>query len=223
MAQDIAQGDLWKLVNCSPQIRDYALDVLIHFLLPIATEVVTAEVLRIEAAFGGDRAGQTTLVKSYTHDDPDVVALAGWKERVFRALLKNVVDDLNRIHEAAFDQSERVVWPMIVDRDPEKANLALLFESLDGLGPVALPNPLIIPDMELLNIEGLGPKIAQTLLSTCLDVGAWKGLFDWDSWLCRPLTILWGDLGRHDNSCVRVVAQDLSDELFTVSLYESQR
>src|SRR5207302_5789961 len=116
--------------------------------------------------------------------------LAGGKERVFRALVKHVVDDLNGIHEAGFDQPERVVRLMIVDRDPKKANLPLLFESLDGLGPVSLPNPLIVPDMELLNIKGLGPQIAQTLLGTFLDVVAWKGLFDWDSCGCRPLAIL---------------------------------
>src|SRR5947209_12880497 len=107
---------------------------------------------------------------------------------------------------------------MIINRDPEKANLPLLFESLDGLRPVSLPNPLIIPDMELLNIKGLGPKIAQTLLSTCLDVGAWKGLFDWDSGRCRPQAIFWGNLGGDDNPCVWFVAQNLSDKLFAVPL-----
>jgi len=146
------------------------------------------------------------------------VVSAGWKERVFWALLKNVVDDLNRIHEAGFYQSESIVWLMIVNRDPEKANLPLLFESLDGLTPVSLTNPLIIPDMELLNINGLGPKVAQTLLGTFLDVGAWKGLFDWDSCLCGPLAILWWNLGSHDNTFVWVGAEDLPDKPFAVPL-----
>src|SRR5439155_25558233 len=222
ITQDIAQGDLWKLINCNPQIGDHVLDALVHFLLPIAPEVVTAEILRIEAAFGGDRACQTTFVEGNTHDDPDAVLVASWKERVLWALLKNVVDNLNRIHEAGFYQSERVVWLKIVNRDPKKANLPLLFESLDGLRPVSLPNPLIIPDMELLNIKSLGPKIAQTLLGTFLDVGAWKGLFDWDSCRCRPLAILWGNLGGHDNLFVCVCAQDLSDQLFAVPLTIAQ-
>ena len=190
MTQDVAQGDLWQLINGDPQIGDDVLDVLVHFLLAITPEVVTTEILRIEAAFGGNCTCETTFVEGNTHDDPDVVLLAGGKERVFGALVKYVVDDLNRIHEAGFDQSERVVRLMIVDRDPEKANLPLLFESLDGLSPVSLPNPLIVPDMELLNIKGLGPKISQTLLGTCLDVGARKGLFDWDAGRGRPLAIL---------------------------------
>ena len=190
MTQDVAQGDLWQLFNGDPQIGDDVLDVLVHFLLAITPEVVTTEILRIKAAFGGNCTCETTFVEGNTHDDPDVVLLAGGKERVFRALVKHVVDDLNRIHEAGFDQSERVVRLMIVDRDPEKANLPLLFKSLDGLSPVTLPKPLIVPDMELLNIKCLGPKISQTLLGTCLDVGARKGLFDWDAGQGRPLAIL---------------------------------
>src|SRR5204863_140836 len=135
--QDVAQGDLWKLINCNPQIGDNVLDALVHFLLPIAPEIVTAEILRIEAAFGGDRACQTTFVEGNTHNDPDVVVSAGWKERVFWALLKNVVDDLNRIHEAGFYQLESIVWLMIVNRDPVNANLPLVL----GTDPARLANP----------------------------------------------------------------------------------
>src|SRR5438105_409598 len=152
MTQDVAQGDLWKPINYRSQIGDDVLDVLVYFLLPIPPEVVTAEIPRIEVAFGGDRARQTPFIEGNTHDDSDVVLLTGWKECVFWALLKNIVDHLNGIHEASFYQPERVIWLKIVNRDPEKANLALLFESLDGLSPISLPNPLIIPDMELLNI-----------------------------------------------------------------------
>jgi hypothetical protein len=216
ITQDVAQCDLWKLTNCFPQIGYNVLGTLVHFLFPVVPEVATAEILRIEVAFRGDRACKTTFVKGNTHDYPDVVVLAGWKERIFWALLKNVVDDLNRIHDAGFYESERVVWLMIVNRDPEKANLPLIFESLDGLRPISLPNPLIIPDMELLKINGLRPKIVQTLLGTFSDVGAWKGLFDWDSVLGRPLAILWWNLGGHDNTFVWVVAQDLADKLFAV-------
>ena len=121
MTQDIAQGDLWQLINGDPQIGDDVLDVLVHFLLAITSEVVTTEILRIEAAFGGNCTCETTFVEGNTHDDPDVVLLASGKEPVFGALVKYVVDDLNCIHEAGFDQSERVVRLMIVDRDPEKA------------------------------------------------------------------------------------------------------
>src|SRR5437764_12150374 len=164
ITQDIAQSDLRKLINCNPHIGDHVLDALVHFLLPIAPKIVTAEILRIEAAFGGDRACQATFVEGNTHNDPDVVVLAGWKERVFWALLKNVVDDLNRIHEAGFYQSESIVWLMIVNRDPEKANLPLLFESLYCLTPVSLTYPLINPDMELLHIYDLLPNCTQSQL-----------------------------------------------------------
>src|SRR5215469_7286202 len=218
MTQDVTQGDLWQLINGRPHIGDQVLDVLIHFLLAIPPEVATAEILRIKATFRGHHACQAPFVEGHPHDDPDVVLLTGWKERVFWALLKNIVDHLNRIHQASFYQPQRVVWLKIVDRDPEKANLALRFEPLDGLEPVSLPHPLIIPDMELLKIKGLDPKIAQTLLGTCFDVGAWKGFFDWHSCRCRPLAILWGNLGSEDNPFVRVVAQDLSNQSFAVPL-----
>src|SRR5216684_3004466 len=99
MTQDVTQCDLWKLINGRSQIGDHVLDALVHFLLPIPPEVVTAEILRIEAAFGGDRACQTTFIEGNTHDDPDAVLVASWKERVLWALLKNVVDHLIPIHE----------------------------------------------------------------------------------------------------------------------------
>src|SRR5437764_12287175 len=110
MTQDVAQCDLWKLINCSPQIGDHVLDALVHFLLPIAPEVVTAEILRIEAAFAGDRACQTTSVDGNTHNDHDAVVSAGSKERVFLSLRSNVVDDDNRIHRAATCSSQCIAW-----------------------------------------------------------------------------------------------------------------
>src|SRR2546430_440453 len=84
MTQDVAQGYLWKLINCNPQIGDNVLDVLVHFLLPITPKVATAEILWIEAAFGGDPACQTTFVEGNTHNDPDVVVVASLKERILR-------------------------------------------------------------------------------------------------------------------------------------------
>src|SRR2546423_9160196 len=102
MTQDITQCDSWKLSDCGSQIGDHVLDALVHLLLPISPEVVPAEILRIEAAFGGESACETTFVERHTDDDPDVVLLTSWKECVFWALLKNIVDDLNRIHQASF-------------------------------------------------------------------------------------------------------------------------
>src|SRR5262249_31706930 len=166
MTQDVPQGDLWQLINGRSYIGDQVLDVLIHFLLPTPPEVATAKILRIKATLGGHHACQTPFVEGDSHDDPDVVLLTGWKERVFWALLKNIIDYLNGLPQASFYQPQRVVWLKIVDRDPEKANLALRFEPLDALSPVSLPHPLIIPDMELLKVKGLCPKIAQALLGT---------------------------------------------------------
>ncbi len=159
MTQDVAQSDLWQLINGRSQIGDQVLDMLIHFLLPIPPEVATAEILRIEAALGGDRACQTPFVKGNPHDDPDVVLLTGWQEGVFWALLKNIVDHLNRIHQAGFYQPQRVLWLKIVNRDPEKANLALLFESLDGLSPVCLERLL---RLGLLPVQATGHSLGES-------------------------------------------------------------
>jgi hypothetical protein len=62
-----------------------------------AMKVVIAEVVWIKGAVRCDFSGQTAFIQWYTHDDTDIVFLAGWQQVVLRTLIKDVINDLHRI------------------------------------------------------------------------------------------------------------------------------
>ncbi len=53
---------------------------------------------------------------------------------------------------------------MVVDRDAEEADLPVPFQLLDRLEPVALADPLVRPDVELLDVDRVQAEVAQALL-----------------------------------------------------------
>ncbi len=65
---------------------------------------------------------------------------------------------------------------VIVYRDAEEADLALLLEILDSLQPVSLADPLVVPDVELLDVYGVEPEVFQASLSALSHMIRRKGL-----------------------------------------------
>jgi hypothetical protein len=57
---------------------------------------------------------------------------------------------------------------VIVYGDAEEADLALDLQVLDRFEPVTLANPLVLPDVELLDVYRLEPQVRQALLGTLL-------------------------------------------------------
>ena len=55
---------------------------------------------------------------------------------------------------------------MIVYGDAEEADLALVLQVLDRFEPVTLANPLVLPDVELLDGYRLEPQVRQARLGT---------------------------------------------------------
>ena len=76
----------------------------------------------------------------------------------FGRLIENVVDYLDGIHQAGFDQRDGGIRLMIVDRNAEVVNLARRFQVFDGALPFIAAQPIGIPDVKLLQIQYGRPR-----------------------------------------------------------------
>jgi hypothetical protein len=108
----------------------------------------------------GHCAGETPLVQRNPRQDPDVALEAEWKEVFFRALVEDVVDDLDGVDEAGADQLEGGIRLVIVDGDAQGADLAGTAELFEGAAPLVLVEPFGVPDVELLEVDGVEAEVA---------------------------------------------------------------
>src|SRR5438876_6671103 len=81
--------------------------MLHHFPLPVAPEVPIAEIALLEYRVFGDRAGQRAFVERYPRQQADVRFTHQRKQVRLGSLVEDVVDNLNRIHQARPDQIQR--------------------------------------------------------------------------------------------------------------------
>jgi hypothetical protein len=105
---------------------------------------------------------------------------------------------------------------VIVDRDAEGSDLALGLERLDRLAPVALLDPAVVPDVELLDVDRLQPEVAKAALGAAPDPLAREGVLRGGVVRRGPALVLGWHLRRHVDPLV-VLAHDLSHELLAVS------
>src|ERR687898_1443423 len=170
MAQDVPEGYLGYLVLARPELGDDRPHAVVDLLLAFAAEVVVAEISLFEGGIWGDPTRQGALVEGYPDYDADVVLLAGWKETVLRTLVEDVVDHLHRIYGARLDEPHRVRRLVVVYGDTESADLALPFEVLYRLQPIPITDPVVLPDVELLHVDGVQPEVGEALLRALPDV-----------------------------------------------------
>jgi hypothetical protein len=121
----------------------------------------------------------------------------GGEQLVVRALVEDVVDDLDRVDVAGAHEREGGLRLVVVDRHAEEADLALLLERLDGLEPVALPEPVVVPDVELLDVDRLEAEVAQARLGPGADVVARERRVGVRAGRGGPAPVLRRDLRRH--------------------------
>jgi hypothetical protein len=105
---------------------------------------------------------------------------------------------------------------VVVDGDPEEADRALVAEGVEGLQPVALVGPAVVPDVELQDVDRVEAEVAQAALGAAAHVLAGKGLLHRRAGPGRPDEVLRRDL-RRDVDRLRAVAHDLADELLAVA------
>jgi hypothetical protein len=111
---------------------------------------------------------------------------------------------------------------VVVDGDPEEADLALVAQGVEGLQPVALVGPPVVPHVQLEEVDRVRPEVAQGPLRAAADVVAGKGVLDGCARLGRPDEVLRRHLRGHVDR-LRAVADDLADELLAVALAVGQR
>src|SRR5918999_1947353 len=170
--EHIAQRGLRDLLARDAEVVDDRLHAFGDLLLAVAVEVARAEVALGELTVLVDRARQAALVERDAREHADVVLLDGREQLVLRALVEDVVDHLHGVDEAGADEGERRRGLVVVDRHAEVADLALLLERVDRLAPVALLEPVVVPDVELLHVDRLEPEVAQAGLRALADVRA---------------------------------------------------
>ena len=199
-----------------PRSSRIASHVLIDLLEPVAAEVVVAEVALGELRARPDPAGERALVERDAHDHADVVALAGGQQLVLGRLVEDVVDHLHGVHDAGLDQLDRVRRLVVVDRDAEEADLALVLERLDRLEPAPAPDPLVAPDVELLDVEDVHAEVA-TACARCTCGRGRRGTprRGRSRRGAGQPQVLRRDLARDDDPLV-ALAHDLADELLRV-------
>ena len=101
---------------------------------------------------------------------PTAVLLRSRQQLVLRALVEDVVDHLDRVHQPAAHQLDRRLGLVIVDRDSERADLSLVLQAAHLIQPVALAEPVGGPDVELLHVDVVSAEPAQALLGALAHV-----------------------------------------------------
>src|SRR5215210_8882734 len=91
---------------------------------------------------------------------------------------------------------------MVVYGDAESADLTLPLQVLDGLQPVSLADPAVLPDVELLHVDGLQSEVGEALLRALPDVIPGERLLGGDAAGGGPDPVLRRDLGGDVNGLV---------------------
>src|SRR5829696_1669712 len=195
VAQDVPERYLGYLVLASPELGDDGLYAVVDLLFAFAAEVVVAEVPLFEGGIWCDPARQGALIERDPDYDADAVLLAGGQECVLGTLVEDVVDHLHRIYRAGLDEPHRVRRLVVVYGDAKSAYLTFPLQVLDRLLPVPSANPVVLPHVELLHVDGLQPEVGEALLGTLPDVISGESFFGRDPLRSGPDPVLRGDLG----------------------------
>src|SRR5262245_53416599 len=146
-----AKRDLRQPVDLDVEISGDRLHALPHLALALAGEVAVPEVALRERRLGPDGTRQRALAERHPHDHAYTRRFDRGEERVLGALVEDVVDHLNGVDDPRLDEPDRVVRLVVVDRDAEEPDLPVALEPFDSVEPVALSDPLVRPDVQLLD------------------------------------------------------------------------
>src|SRR5262249_38339399 len=103
-------------------------------------------------------------VERHARDDADVQLLTDRVKLLFRRLLEDVVDYLDGVDMALAQCLDGVPRLVIVEREAKIANLALFAQLQQRVDPFAFIGPVVVPDVELLEVDRLDAEVPQALL-----------------------------------------------------------
>ena len=139
------------------------------------------------------------------------------EQLVLRALVEHVVDHLHGVDVAGAHERERRLGRVVVDRHAEAADLALLLERLDRLEPVALLEPVVVPDVELLHVDRVEAEVLEAALRARADVRGGERLVGVRVRSGGPGAVLRRDLRRNVDG-LAALADGLPDQPLGVAV-----
>src|SRR2546421_8433368 len=103
-----------------------------------------------------------SFVERHARDDRHVHLGARWEQFIFRILIEDVVDDLDRVDLSAFHCAYAVPWLPTIQTNADCIDEFLTTQIIDAIEPTIVAQPLIIPRVKLNSVETLHITVART-------------------------------------------------------------
>src|SRR5687767_2718526 len=123
---------------------------------------------------------------------------------IFRRLIENIVDNLDRINEVCLECIQRVVGLPSVNTDPEKPDLAIVLQFFKCFFPLISIRPTVFPNIELLEIDTICVQVPKTFFSELDNMIVRKTIFQGIMRFAWPLKILGWNFSRAVESFIRM-------------------
>ena len=217
-----AEGDFGERAGDGGEIGAEGGDALDDLLLAVAAEIFGAEFGGIEDGVFGDGSGEAAFIEGDAGEDADVEIAAEGEEVFLRALIEDVIDDLHGVDEAGADDAQGGIGLMIVDGDTDSADFPGCFQIFKGAAPFVAIEPIGIPDVQLLEVDGFEAEVAEAGFGGADDVVVGEDVGDADARLGGPEHVFGRDFGG-DVNFAGCVADDLADEAFAMAVAIGER
>ncbi len=212
-----AEGDFCERAGDGGEIGAERGDALDDLLLAVAAEIFGAEFGGIEDGVFGDGPGEAAFIEGHAGEHANVEIAAEGEEVFLRALIEDVIDDLHGVDEAGADDAQGGIGLMVVDGDADGADFPGSFQIFKGAAPFVAVEPIGIPDMQLLEVDGFEAQVAEAGFGAADDIVVGENFGDADARLGGPEHVPRRDLGG-DVDFAGGVADDLSDQAFAMSV-----
>ena len=175
-------------------------------------EVRVAPVAVRPSAVHRQLPGQAALVQRHARDHGDAQLPAQREQLVLGCLVEDVVDHLHGVDQAGPQRPEHVRRFAPVDADAHVPDQPIAPERLHGTLPPGVVGPLVLPDVELHQVDGRRPDLAQHPGHRRPDVVGREHVPDPAPGLRRPLAVPGRDLGREEQLAARVRGPQLAHQ-----------
>ena len=103
VTQNKTQRRFSHLIQGNIKIRSNLLHARVDLLLPITPEISVAEIVRCERGIRRYFPSQCAFIQCHADDNPNLMTFTRRKVQILRALLEDIVNDLDSVHGAGFN------------------------------------------------------------------------------------------------------------------------